>query len=202
MIGPKKEFKKNSATKSMDRFMLHLKNAGFAPHDTGKLLSDARGAAAGLDAVIRDCRVATKYVEFDVSIDKSKMDDLIEKLAPIAPLDHARLVVEEHMEKEEAIKLGVFYFNEERFWEAHEVLEGVWKRCYEGERDLVQGIILIAAALVHYQKAEDSICLSVLGRGLEKLARASGHYHGINVDNLRQKVQSIRDTGRVLLFSI
>lgn len=186
----------------MDRFMLHLKNTGFTPSDTGKLLADARHRASGFDAIIRDCRVATKYIEFDVSIIKSKMDGLVEKLSLIAPLDHVRQVVEEHIEKDEAVKLGIFYFNEERFWEAHEVLEGVWKKCFEGERDLVQGIILVAAALVHYQKAETSICLSVLERALEKLANATGVYHDINVDLLRQKVQAITNSGRVTLFSI
>lgn len=186
----------------MDRFMLHLKNTGFSPSDTGNLLADARSAASGFDAIIRDCRVATKYVEFDVSIDKSQINQLVENLRHIAPLDHAKEVVEEHIEKEDAIKLGVHYFNEERFWEAHEVLEGVWKQCQEGERDLVQGIILVAAALVHHQKAEDSICISILVRALDKLARTDGLYHGINVDALRKKVQAIKDSGRILLFSI
>lgn len=111
----------------MDRFMLHLKNTGYSPHDTGTLLADARRLAGGLDAIIRDCRVATKYVEFDVSIDKSYMDDLVRRLVPIAPLDHARLVTEEHMEKAEAIKMGVFYFNEERFWEAQRCSRGCGK---------------------------------------------------------------------------
>lgn len=78
----------------------------------------------------------------------------------------------------------------------------MWKKSYEGEKDLVQGIILIAAALVHYQKAEDSICLSVLGRALDKLANATGEYHGINVDNLREQTRSIRDSGKIALFAI
>jgi len=186
----------------MDRFMLHLKNTGFGPNDTSRLLQNARQLAGGFDAIIRDCRVATKYIEFDVSIDKSHLDALVEKFQSIAPLDHAKHVVEEHIEKEDAIKLGVFYFNEERFWEAHEVLEGVWKKCYEGERDLVQGIILVAAALVHFQKAEDSICLSVMGRALDKLAHSTGLYHGINVDSLRQSVQSIKNSGQISLFTI
>ncbi|CDI04873.1 conserved hypothetical protein [Candidatus Nitrosotenuis uzonensis] len=186
----------------MDRFMLHLKNTGFAPSDTTKLLADARSLAAGFDATIRDCRVATKYVEFDVSIDKSHMNSLVEKLKPIADIDHARQVIEEHLEKNEAVKLGVFYFNEERFWEAHEVLEGVWKKCFEGERDLVQGIILVAAAFVHYQKDETSICLSVLGRALDKLANATGTYHNINIDLLRNNIKSIISSGNISLFSI
>lgn len=186
----------------MDRFMLHLKNPNYKPHDTDKLLGMARKLSYGFGATIRDCRVSTRYVEFDVSIDKSKMDILIGRFAPIAPLDHAKHLVEEHIEKDDAIKMGVSYFNDERFWEAHEVLEGVWKKSFEGEKELVQGIILVAAALVHFQKAEDSICLSVLGRALDKLGRASGTYHDINVDRIRQKVQEIKDSGKISLFTI
>jgi uncharacterized protein len=202
MTASSRNLRKHPHSKYMDRFMLHLKNDGFLPSDSGSLLADARRLASGFDAIIRDCRVSTKYIEFDVSIDKSKMDALVEKLRHIAPLDHAREVVEEHIEKEDAIKLGAAYFNEERYWEAHEVLEGVWKKCQEGERDLVQGIILIAAALVHHQKAENSICLSVLGRAMDKLAHSTGKYHNIDVDMIRTKVQSIRDSGKIAPFTI
>ena len=182
--------------------MLHLKNTGYGPADTGDLLVKARNLGTGLYCTIRDCRVATKYVEFDVSISKLVMDKLIYKLSPIAPLDHAREVIEEHIEKEDAIKKGIFYFNEERFQEAHEVLEGVWKNCYEGEKDLVQGIILIAAALVHYQKAENVICLSILGRAMEKLANSTGVYHDIDVDTIRRKVDTMISSGKISLFTI
>ncbi len=182
--------------------MLHLKNTKYTPLDTDKLLAMARKLSYGFGATIRDCRVSTKYIEFDVSIDKSKMDLLVERFAPIAPLDHAKHVVEEHIEKDTAIKMGVSYFNDERFWEAHEVLEGVWKKSFEGEKELVQGIILVAAALVHFQKAEDTICLSVLGRALDKLGRSTGMYHEINVDMIRKKVQEIKDSGKISLFTI
>lgn len=182
--------------------MLHLKNTGYSRHDTSQLLAKARQLASGMKATIRDCRVSTKYVEFDVSIFKFDMDALVEKLKPIAPLDHARHVVEEHIEKEDAIKIGVSYFNDERYWEAHEVLEGVWKKCYEGEKDLVQGIILAAAAMVHYQKAEDNICLSVLGRAQAKLAKAAGMYYGIDVDAVRKKISEIKNSAQISLFTI
>lgn len=182
--------------------MVHLKNIRYVPEDSGILLAKARKLCSNVNAIIRDSRVSTKYIEFDVSIDKSKLDELIEDLKALAPLDHARYVIEEHLEKEEAIKLGISYFNNERFWECHEVLEGVWKKCYEGERDLIQGIILVAAALVHYQKFENSICLSVFGRALDKLANSGGMYHDINVDALRQKVQTMKNLERISLFTI
>lgn len=180
--------------------MLHLKNTGFSPRDTGEILERARMLGKG--CTIRDCRVSAKYVEFDVSISKARLDILLDKLKLIAPLDHARLVEEVHIDKEQGVQQGIDYFNDERFWESHEVLEGVWKKSYEGEKELVQGIILIAAALVHYQKDENSICLSILNRAKEKLSRSSGMYHSIDVDAIRKNLDKIIDTGKIFVFTI
>ncbi|MGB9002715.1 MAG: DUF309 domain-containing protein, partial [Nitrosotalea sp.] len=151
----------------MDRFMIHLKNEGYLPRDAPVLLKKADQLTAEFDAIIRDTRVSKRYVEFDVSIAKEHLDQLVEKLESIGGLDHARHLVEEEIEKDEALESGKFYFNSERFWECHEVLEGVWKKTYEGEKDLVQGIILAAAAFVHYQKYENEICLSIMNRAMQ-----------------------------------
>ena len=177
--------------------MLHLKNCGYLPHDAPVLLKKADDLTAGMDALIRDSRVSKKYLEFDVSIEKADLGKLVEKLAPIGDLDHARHLVEEKIGKEKALDDAVFYFNNERFWECHEVLESVWKATYEGEKDLVQGIILVAAAFVHHQKDEDEICVSILRRAMEKLASATGRYHGVDVDGFKKKVYDIISTGNI-----
>ncbi len=182
--------------------MLHLKNSDYSPTDTDNLLSKARNLCAGLDVIIRDTRVSSKYVEYDISIPKEQLDELVKRLQPIAKLDHAKHVVEEHFEKDEAIRKGIFYFNNERYWECHEVLEGVWKKCYEGEKDLVQGLILVAAAMVHYQKNENDICLSIFERALQKLANTSGNYNNIDIDSLRRKAEEIRKTRKITTFAI
>src|SRR3989344_6054011 len=161
----------------MDRFMLHLKNENFIPKNASDLLHQARDICTGMDATIRDARVSRKYLEFDISIKKEKP-------------------------KEDSIKEGIFYFNNERFWECHEILESVWKNCYEGERDLVQGIILVAAALVHYQKNENQICISILGRALKKLSNATGNYYNIDVDSLKNKIAEMKNSGQVATFVI
>ncbi len=98
--------------------------------------------------------------------------------------------------------MGREYFNYERFWECHEILEGVWKKTYEGEKDLIQGIILIAAAFVHYQKNEDDICLSILKRAIEKFGNSSGKYYNIDVDVLQNKVSEIINSGMISIFTI
>ena len=105
------------------------------------------------------------------------------------------------MEKNQLIKDGIFYFNNERFWECHEALEGAWKQCTGDEKELSQGLILVAAALVHYQKDENTICLSVLGRALKKLHSKSGEYYKINVDMVKQKTIEILDKKEIFTFT-
>ena len=182
--------------------MLHLKNENYVPKDASELLHQSRDLSSGMNVTIRDTRISSKYLEFDVSIKKEHLDELLTKMKPIGELDHAKHVVEEEIPKEDAIRDGISYFNNERFWECHEVLEGVWKKCYEGEKDLVQGIILVAAALVHFQKNEDDICISILNRALNKLANSSGKYHNIDVDVLRNKVNQIITSREIFTFSI
>ena len=182
--------------------MLHLKNENYVPKDASELLHQSRDLSSGMNVTIRDTRVSSKYLEFDVSISKDNLNELLTKMKPIGELDHAKHVVEEEIPKEDAIRDGISYFNDERFWECHEVLEGVWKKCYEGEKELVQGIILVAAALVHFQKNEDEICISILNRALNKLANSSGKYHNIDVDVLRNKVNQIITSGQISTFLI
>ena len=182
--------------------MLHLDNEGNTRFDANKLLYQARDLASELTATIRDSRISKKFIEFDVTIDKNEIEKLISVLSPIGKKNNARHLVEEKIEKGKAIKDGIFYFNEERFWECHEALEGVWKDCLEGEKELVQGIILVAAAFVHYQKHEDIICLSIMKRAMEKLSRSAGNYYEIDVDEFKSRVSKILKSKKISTFEI
>ena len=180
--------------------MLHLKNSKYLPKDATTILHDSRDLIYGITAVIRDCRVSSKFVELDISVHKNNLELLVEKLSSIGKTDNSRLIIEEEIEKKQLVKDGVSYFNNERFWECHEALEGAWKQSNGEEKELIQGLILVAAALVHYQKAEDDICLSVLGRALEKLHDKSGQYCRINVDDVKQKVIEMLDKKEIFTF--
>ena len=171
-------------------------------HDSSKLLLQARKLAGGINTIIRDMRVSSRYLEFDVSVKKEHLDQLVERLESLGKLDHARHVVDEIVEKDEAIEKGRYYFNYERFWECHETLEGAWKKTRGSEKDLIQGIILVAAALVHYQKDENDICISIFRRALEKIGGATGRYHKIDIDALRNKVSNMIRTGVPETFTI
>ena len=49
-------------------------------------------------------------------------------------------------------------------------------------------------------KNEDDICLSVLGRALEKLRGKSGQYCKIDVDNVKQKIIEMLDKKTIFTF--
>ena len=187
----------------MDRYMLHLtNNSKFSRKNAKIILRDSRDLSYGMNRILRDCRVSRKYIELDTSIPESHLDELIKKLSSIGKLDHAKHVIEETFEKEEAVSLGISYFNEERFWECHEVLEGVWKTIDGDEKKLVNGLILVAAGLVHYQKDEDDTCISIFKRALEKLQNSKGTYHKIDIDRIKKLVTEMINSNEIFSFVI
>ncbi|MDD9809134.1 MAG: DUF309 domain-containing protein [Thaumarchaeota archaeon] len=187
----------------MDRFMVHLENRGHTPREARALLARSRELTSGLERTIRDARVATSHVELDVSVDRSRVGDLVGLLGPVGRPVRARLL-EEGPPGEDAMGEGAAHFNSERFWESHEALEGPWAACAKpsAERDAVQGIILAAAAMVHHQKDEDAISLSILARAARKLAGAPAEYGGIDVAAVRGEVDSMLSSRRVRPFLI
>ena len=183
--------------------MLHLKNnSNYDRKMANSILLKSRDLAYGMNLILRDCRISKKYVELDTSIPDAFLDELIDRLSTIAPLDHAKHVIEETFEKNDAISQGISYFNDQRFWECHEVLEGVWKSIDGEEKRLVNGLILVAAALVHYQKDEDEVCISIFNRALEKLQNSSGMYYEISVDRIKSLVSDMIKTKKISTFEI
>jgi len=181
--------------------MLHLKNNGYVPMNSRDLVHKARELCSGI-ASIRIARVASKFIEFDVSVEKEKFDQVVEKLSSIGKLDNARHVVEEEIEKEAGIKDGIFYFNNERFWEAHEAWEGVWKKCYGQEKQVIQGIILVAVAFAHSQKNDNAVGIGMFGRALEKIGDFSGMYNNIDVDRIKKKITGMQKTKELTIFQV
>jgi len=186
----------------MARFMIHLKNTGFTPSQSKDLVYKSRELCSDIGASVRVARVASKFIELDVEVEKKKLDLLVEKLKPIGNLDNARHITEENIEKEIGIKDGIFYFNQERFWESHEAFEGVWKECYGREKELVQGIILLAVSFAHSQKNDDSIGLGMLSRALQKIGTSPSMYHDIDVDRIRRKISDMQKSNTLTIFEI
>jgi uncharacterized protein len=93
-------------------------------------------------------------------------------------------------------------FNSERYWECHEVLEGIWRQKHGDEKRYLQGIILVCAAYVHHQKGEQPVALSVLRRASKQLDYIAPEYGGFNVDVLRRDVEEVLRTERFDNFRV
>ena len=95
--------------------MIHLKNTGFAPKNAREIVYRARDLASDMNVSVRVARIAKKFVELDVAVEKGDLDQLVAKLTPIGPVDNIRHVIEEVIDKEQGIQDGIFYFNSERY---------------------------------------------------------------------------------------
>ncbi len=182
--------------------MLHFKNKGYGPEHSHEIIYKARDLVSDMNVSVRVARIARKFVEFDVAVEKENLDTLVEKLSPLGPIDNIRHVFEEEIDKEQGIKDGIFYFNNERFWECHEAFEGVWKQCFGREKEIVQGIILFAVAFAHAQEDELSIGIGMLSRVLEKLGTSPSMYHSINIDRIRNKAVEMQQANNLITFEI
>ena len=183
--------------------MLHLQNTvPYTSKHATILLHRARELVEP-EAIIRDARISKKYIEFDTSISEGMdLKMIIARVEAIAPLASYEEILERHMEKDKAVKRAVQLFNDERYWEAHENLEYVWKNATGTEKEILNGIILVAAAFVHDEKDETDVCIAILLRARKKLHRAKGKYHGIDTNRIADMISEIINTGRVHRFTI
>lgn len=187
----------------MNRYILHLQNtAPYTPREATVLLHKARELVEP-EATIRDARVSKRFIEFDISIPGDKdIGQIVGRIEVIAPLASYEEIIERHIEKDKSIVRAVQLFNDERYWEAHEALEYVWKTATGTEKEILNGIILVAAAFVHDEKDEQDICISILQRAKRKLDRTSDKYYGIDIIKIVELLSDIINTGSVRRFTI
>lgn len=191
----------------MIRFLVRLANESKASAaEKRQLTKISYEAVHPFGADVGNLRVSAKAVELDLLLDTEKflqesLKALEGKIGPILTLRQLDIATPPN-EKAEAVRSGLDLFNEERYWESHEALESAWRGTTGEEKEILQGLILIAAALVHWQKNEKDVALSVMKRALDKLAAHSGDYFGIDIAALKSKVNELLAAGQPEFFRI
>ena len=79
---------------------------------------------------------------------------------------------------------GVALFNGVRYWHAHEAWETLWRAAPDDERDFYQGLIQLAAGLLHLQRRNVRGARNKLSEGLAKLRPYQPAHHGIVINEL------------------
>jgi uncharacterized protein len=92
-----------------------------------------------------------------------------------------------------ALELGTIRWHEQRYFEAHELLEIVWKATVGPERELWKGIIQVAVACVHVQRGNPVGAERLLARALHRLdtfaERHAGAHGVVDVAEVRRQAR-------------
>jgi hypothetical protein len=92
---------------------------------------------------------------------------------------------------EDLFRKGVALFNGVRYWHAHEVWEDLWRAAADEDRDFYQGLIQVAAGLLHLQRRNARGARNKLAEGLDKLRRYVPTHRSIFVNELVGKGERI-----------
>ncbi|MDG6901682.1 MAG: DUF309 domain-containing protein [Nitrososphaerota archaeon] len=185
------------------RFLVRLRAPGVPRED---LLQTVVAIAKTLGADPRNPKW-TSYGALELDVFTKTRDDFglfVSAVGPLAPLEFATdlNVSRPHKEEADLFSEARELFNSERYWECHEVLEGVWRSKQGQERRLLQGVILVCAALVHHQKGNDDVAMGVLRRAAAQLDYPEGTYGGFDLARLRRSVSGMIGTGKFGAFSL
>jgi hypothetical protein len=180
----------------------------FLPTKTPKdsFLSSMRTLARAVGVEARNPKWAS-YGALELDIFSPTSADLETFLAVATPIARTEFVTDlnrapGHLTDDETLSKARLLFNAERYWECHEVLEGLWRQKQGGEKRLLQGIILVCAAYVHHQKGEDGVALSVLTRGEKLLDFPHKMYGPLDVSRIKNEIRGGKEDGRLVVFKI
>ncbi len=95
------------------------------------------------------------------------------RTGPLDPAEHARL-----------FGTAVAPFNGVRYWHAHEAWETLWRAAVDEDRDFYQGLIQVAAGLLHLQRRNRRGARNKLREGVDKLRPYQPAHHGVFVNEL------------------
>ena len=86
---------------------------------------------------------------------------------------------------------GVEHFNAARFFEAHEVWEEVWRSQTPEPKQLLQGLIQIAVAMVHHRdRGRPAVARRVLAKGRRRVEPYRPSALGLDLEDLLASVET------------
>jgi predicted metal-dependent hydrolase len=87
---------------------------------------------------------------------------------------------------------GITLFNTGKFFDAHEVLEDVWRAAPPDNKKFCQGLVQVAVAFHHYSTGNRVGMRSVLERAIRNLAEPAGAFQKFDLAPLLQSLDHWR----------
>lgn len=84
--------------------------------------------------------------------------------------------------------VGIQLFNDRRFFEAHEVLEDVWRAAPAPEKKFLQGLIQLAVGFHHHSTGNIVGAQSLISRGARNLSVYPEEFGGVRLGGMLREV--------------
>jgi len=88
---------------------------------------------------------------------------------------------------------GLDLLNRRIYFDAHELLEDVWREIKGHDRHFVQGLIQVAVAFHHHSRGNLAGALSLLKRAAANLAPYPSPFGNVQTDSLRAAISAWRE---------
>jgi uncharacterized protein len=116
---------------------------------------------------------------------------MVESSAATDDLPRGRTPPLDAADADDLFRRGVALFNGVRYWHAHEAWETLWRAAPDEERDFYQGLIQLAAGLLHLQRRNLRGARNKLREGVVKLKPFQPAHRGIFVNELVNRAERI-----------
>jgi hypothetical protein len=178
----------------LKRYLIRVENNGiYTPQDISKI----KEILNYIDKNFANIRVSKSAIEFDYFAegeDKEIRDKITYYLGKV--LDFKEL---KPLTLEGSFELALQLYEQERFWEAHEVIEGLWRNEKdEKKKELLQSLILLCASYVHMQKGRNSVSIGIMKRAVDKMNSDIEQLGNIKIDfqSLREQILEVIKEGK------
>ena len=122
-----------------------------------------------------------------------EMSDLAVEASPSGGLPRGRTAPLDPAQADRLFREGVALFNGVRYWHAHEAWETLWRAAPDEERDFYQGLIQLAAGLLHLERRNLRGARNKLHDGIERLLGYRPVHRGIIVSDLIGACEPLRN---------
>jgi len=87
---------------------------------------------------------------------------------------------------------GLELINQGSYFQAHDVLEDVWREVRDDRRPFYQGVVQVAIAMHHFSQSNLAGAQSVLAKAIRNLESYPDNFCGIDLGDLRRQLAEWR----------
>ncbi len=184
----------------MPRYLFRIANKEkYKPEQISEVIAKYEKLSQKFGVSLKNFRISELAIEFDLF---AKNEEVVKSVvSELGPLLTERDLNDESpvLGKQAIVHSIIELFNAQRYWECHETMEVIWRtETNRLEKELQQGVILAASALVHAQKNENSVCLGMITRSIAMMERwKEERYYGMPIGSLKKFLKKTVETREI-----